>query len=247
MWVEFFAQEACQDTQTQILSLYFLLLSRGLLSPRRCQDSYRLATCGPLYSSAGLYPTSHIWSGGAVLFRAVGGHLHVLSSSNLQFRKVRTTQNPEKSTASHRHRRLSFVNRRWWIVSRWTREEELAARRHTKAAWPSPLFYTSAPNSPSGGERGPTAPTRQANPSTWIGFSGLLSDTNDGGVLAAFASEQRLTSSKNAMEWEEEKKKKKKEMQTKWEARASRSYLISINEFTGDPRDPRKRLRGGFT
>lgn len=26
-----------------------------------------------------------------------------------------------------------------------------------------------------------------------------------------------------------------------------RSYLISINGFTGDPRDPRKSLRGGFS
>lgn len=36
-------------------------------------------------------------------------------------------------------------------------------------------------------------------------------------------------------------------MQTKWEAQAPRSYLISINGFTGDPRDPRKSLRGGFS
>lgn len=36
-------------------------------------------------------------------------------------------------------------------------------------------------------------------------------------------------------------------MQTKWEARVPRSYLISINGFTGDPRDPRKGLRGGFS
>lgn len=38
----------------------------------------------------------------------------------------------------------------------------------------------------------------------------LLFDKNDSGVLAVFASEQHLTSSKNAMEQEEEKKKKKK-------------------------------------
>lgn len=76
----------------------------------------------------------------------------------------------------------------------------------------------------------------------------LLFDKNDSGVLAVFASEQHLTSSKNAMEQEEEKKKRReKAMQTKWEAQAPRSYLISINGFTGDPRDPRKSLRGGFS
>lgn len=74
----------------------------------------------------------------------------------------------------------------------------------------------------------------------------LVFDKNDSGVLAVFASEQHLTSSKNAMEQEEEKKRAK-EMQTKWEAQVPRSYLISINGFTGDPRDPRKSLRGGFS
>lgn len=65
-----------------------------------------------------------------------------------------------------------------------------------------------------------------------------------------FASEQDLTSSKNAMEQGKKGKKtrqREKEMQTKWEARAPRSYLISINGFTGDPWDPRKGLRGGFS
>lgn len=64
-----------------------------------------------------------------------------------------------------------------------------------------------------------------------------------------FASEQRLTPFKNAMEQEEEggKKELEKALQTKWEAQAPRSYLISINGFTGDPRDPRKSLRGGFS
>lgn len=58
---------------------------------------------------------------------------------------------------------------------------------------------------------------------------------------------QHLTSSKNAMEQGEEKKEMLQKMQTKWEAQAARSYLISINGFTGDPRDPRKTLRGGFS
>lgn len=38
----------------------------------------------------------------------------------------------------------------------------------------------------------------------------LLFDKNDSAVLAVFASEQHLTSSKNAMEQEEEKKKRQK-------------------------------------
>lgn len=45
----------------------------------------------------------------------------------------------------------------------------------------------------------------------------------------------------------EGRKKREKAMQTKWEAQAPHSYLISINGFTGDPRDPRKSLRGGFS
>ena len=71
-----------------------------------------------------------------------------------------------------------------------------------------------------------------------------LFDRNGSGVLAVIVSEQHLTSSKNAMEQEEGKKKEgEKAMQTKWEAQESRSYLISINGVTGDPRDPRKSLR----
>lgn len=53
------------------------------------------------------------------------------------------------------------------------------------------------------------------------------------------------------MQWNRRKRGEKKELekalQTKWEAQAPRSYLISINGFTGDPRDPRKSLRGGFS
>lgn len=48
------------------------------------------------------------------------------------------------------------------------------------------------------------------------------------------------------MQWNK-RMKKEKAMQTKWEARAPRSYLISINGFTGDPRDPHKSLRAGFS
>lgn len=46
---------------------------------------------------------------------------------------------------------------------------------------------------------------------------------------------------------QEEEREREREMQTKWEAQAPCSYLISINGFTGDPRDPRKSLRGGFS
>lgn len=49
------------------------------------------------------------------------------------------------------------------------------------------------------------------------------------------------------MQWNRRKKKREREMQTKWEAQAPYSYLISINGFTADPRDPRKSLRGGFS
>lgn len=122
----------------------------------------------------------------------------------------------------------------------------------TKTVWASP-FHTSAPNShsergaKSGGrarrlQRVDTYPLKPVH----VDHS-LLFDKNDSGASAVFPSEQCLTSSKNAMEQEEEKKDRGKEMQTKWEARAPRSYLISINGFTGDPRDPRKSLRGGFS
>lgn len=53
-----------------------------------------------------------------------------------------------------------------------------------------------------------------SNLSKWIRFLFYsLIKNNNSGALAAFASEQHLTSLKNAMEQEE-----KKEMQTKWEA-----------------------------
>lgn len=46
---------------------------------------------------------------------------------------------------------------------------------------------------------------------------------------------------------QEEDEEEEEDKKTKWEAQAPRSYLISINGFTGDPRDPRKSLRGGFS
>lgn len=55
----------------------------------------------------------------------------------------------------------------------------------------------------------------------------LLFDKNDSGVLAVFASEQHLTSSKNAMEQEEEKKKKEERKQCKRNGRPKRPAHIS--------------------
>lgn len=54
----------------------------------------------------------------------------------------------------------------------------------------------------------------------------LLFDKNDSGVLAVFASEQHLTSSKNAMEQEEEKKKEERK-QCKRNGRPKRPAHIS--------------------
>lgn len=54
----------------------------------------------------------------------------------------------------------------------------------------------------------------------------LLSDKNDSEVLAVFASEQRLTSSKNAMEQEEGRKKRERK-QCKRNGRPKRPAHIS--------------------
>lgn len=79
-----------------------------------------------------------------------------------------------------------------------------------------------------------------------MALSFWLLERNGSRGLAAFASEQRLTPFKNAME-QDEVEEEEEDKKTKWEARAPSSYLISINGFTGDPRDPRKSLRGGFS
>lgn len=78
-----------------------------------------------------------------------------------------------------------------------------------------------------------------SNLSTWFKF--YLIKT--GRVCA----EHHLTPLKNAMEQGKKRKKSERAIQTKWEAQAPCSYLISINGFTVDPRDPRKSLRGGFS
>lgn len=122
----------------------------------------------------------------------------------------------------------------------------------TKTVWASP-FHTFAPNSP---------------PSKWEGEQNkmdeqlkrvdtyLLKSVHVDRIFILFFDKTTVEPWQclppnsiwplPRMQWNR-RKKKKREMQTKWEAQAPRSYLISINGFTGDPRDPRKSLRGGFS